>query len=51
MTISKINSASIKSFFGNLVHMSFLDLGKEKDGDAAVYLIEMLTEFARTESL
>ena len=51
MMIGKINSASIKSFFGNLVHMSFLDLGKEKDRDAAGYLIEMLTEFARTDSL
>lgn len=51
MTIGKINSASIKSFFSNLVNMSFLDLGKEKDRDAAGYLIDMLTEFARTESL
>ena len=51
MTTGKINSASIKSFFRSLVNMSFLDLGKEKDRDAAVYLIDMLTEFARTESL
>jgi len=51
MTTGKINSASIKSFFSGLVNMSFLDLGKEKDRDAAVYLIEMLTEFARAESL
>jgi len=51
MTVGKINSASIKSFFSNLVHTSFLDLGKEKDRDAAGYLIDMLTEFARAESL
>ena len=51
MTIGKINSAYIKSFFSSLVNTSFLDLGKEKDRDAAVYLIDMLTEFARTESL
>ncbi len=51
MTTGKINPASIKSFFSSLVNMSFLDLGKEKDRDAAAYLIEMLTEFARTESL
>ncbi|MFI5323112.1 MAG: hypothetical protein ACHQ6U_06190 [Thermodesulfobacteriota bacterium] len=51
MTIGKINSASIKSFFSNLVHTSFLDLGKDKDKDAAGYLIDMLTEFARTDNL
>jgi hypothetical protein len=51
MTVGRINSASIKSFFSGLVHTSFLDLGKEKDRDAAGYLIDMLTEFARTESL
>ncbi|MEW6143474.1 MAG: hypothetical protein AB1598_00485 [Thermodesulfobacteriota bacterium] len=51
MTVGRINSASIKSFFSGLVHTSFTDLGKEKDRDAAGYLIDMLTEFARTESL
>ncbi|MEQ9617774.1 MAG: hypothetical protein RIG61_01200 [Deltaproteobacteria bacterium] len=49
--IRKIKTSSIKSFFSNLVHTCFLDLGKEKDRDAAKYLTEMLTEFARTESL
>ncbi len=47
----RIKTASIKSFFSNLVNMSFLDLGKEKDRDTAKYLTEILTEFARTESL
>lgn len=49
--IRKIKTSSIQSFFRNLVHMCFIDLGKEKDRDAAKYLTEMLTEFARTESL
>lgn len=51
MTIGNINTTSIRSFFSNLINMSFLDLGKEKDRDTAHYLTEMLTEFARAESL
>jgi len=51
VNLRKINPTSIKSYFSKLVNMSFLDLGKEKDDKAAVYLTDMLTEFARTETL
>jgi len=51
MTRDKIDTVSIRSYFSNLVNLSFFDLGKEKDRDAAEYLTEMLTEFARSESL
>jgi len=51
MNMQRISPASIRSFFGKLVKMSFFDLGKEQDGEAAIYLTEMLTEFARTEKL
>lgn len=51
VNLSRIKTSSIKSFFSNLVNMSFLDLGKEKDRQAAIYLTEMLTEFARSENL
>ena len=51
MNTERISPASIKSFFDKLVKMSFFDLGKEQDGEAATYLTEMLTEFARAEKL
>ncbi len=51
MTRDKIDTVSIRSYFSNLVNLSFFDLGKEKDREAAEYLTEMLTEFARSESL
>lgn len=51
MTRERIDTVSIRSYFSNLVNLSFFDLGKERDRDAAEYLTEMLTEFARTESL
>lgn len=49
--LRRIKPASIRSFFSKLVNMSFLDLGMEKDREAATYLTEMLTEFARSENL
>ena len=51
MTRDRIDTVSIRSYFSNLVDLSFFDLGKERDRDAAEYLTEMLTEFARSESL
>lgn len=51
MTKERIDTVSIRSYFSNLVNLSFFDLGKERDRDAAEYLTEMLTEFARSESL
>ncbi|MCH7518622.1 MAG: hypothetical protein IH964_06295 [Candidatus Dadabacteria bacterium] len=47
----KINPTSIKSYFSKIVNMSFFDLGKERDDKGAMYLTDMLTEFARTEKL
>ncbi len=51
VNLRKINPASLKSYFSKLVNMSFFDLGKEKDDKAAIYLTDMLTDFARTEKL
>ncbi len=51
MNIERISPATIRSFFGRLVKMSFFDLGKAQDSLAATYLTDMLTEFARTEKL
>jgi len=51
MDIRKFSTSSIRSFFSNVVKMSFIDLGKNTDKEAATYLTEMLTEFARTEKL
>ncbi len=51
MNIERISPATIRSFFGKLVKMSFFDLGKQQDSVEAAYLTDMLTEFARTEKL
>jgi len=48
----RINTTSLKSYFSKIVNMSFLDLGKaEQDDKTAIYITDMLTEFARTERL
>jgi hypothetical protein len=51
MKIERMNLASLRVFFGKLVRMSFYDLGKEKDIQAASYITEMLAEFVRAERL
>lgn len=51
MKVERINLASLKAFLGKLVRMSFYDLGKEKDVQAASYITEMLAEFVKAERL
>lgn len=43
--------SSLKSFFGKLVRVSFFDLGIEDEANIASYLTDLLSDFARTESL
>jgi hypothetical protein len=51
MKVERMNLASLKVFFGKLVKMSFYDLGKEKDLQAASYITDMLAEFVKVERL
>jgi len=51
INLERISPATIRSFFGKLVKMSFFDLGKQHESVEATYLTDMLTEFARTEKL
>ncbi|MGB7292899.1 MAG: hypothetical protein WBD99_12060 [Thermodesulfobacteriota bacterium] len=43
--------SSLKAFFGQLVRISFFDLGIEDEANIASYLTDLLSGFARTERL
>ena len=43
--------SSLKAFFGKLVRISFFDLGIENETNIAIYLTDLLSDFARTERL
>jgi hypothetical protein len=51
MKVERMNLQSLRTFFGKLVKMSFYDLGKEKDLQAASYITDVLAEFVKAERL